>query len=364
MRRPPEGRRPWGFLLSLLLCGLAVACARRAPGVSDRIRGSALRHLPRESVGLAVVEMKALREREAAERWLDDLAADLDATPSFKMIRQALGPEVIRKVDRVALALVPQEGGGTGYAVLAEGTFEEARMRQLTGGQEILTLLEVAGQPDVSLTVLPGGTPVFGPRGVLRQVRGTGSGKDAGLGASSLMGVLGKVQPAAQIWGAIDYAPLVELARRGMSSGGREAPLSAPGAGHLKALAFQGVIDKTIAFVLFGQAEAEPGAKQLADAARGLVALARMSASQQGTGPWLEFLDGIRIDQSGPDVEVHGTLTSAIAQALAGQLPGLAEGVSGRGGAAPKEDRPALPPTGGAPPAAGREPAGGSRPPG
>jgi hypothetical protein len=362
MRRRPGRRRTGSFLPALLLCGLAAACARGAPGASDRIRSSALRHLPRESVGLAVVEMKALREREAAERWLDDLTADLDATPSFRMIRQALGPEVIRQVDRVALALVPQEGGGTGYAVLAEGTFEEPRMRQLTGGQEVLTLVEVAGQPDVSLTVLPGGVPVFGPRGVLQRVRGAGSGKDAGLGASSLIGVLGKIQPAAQIWGAIDYAPLVDLARRGM--GGREAALSASGAGHLKTLAFQGVIDKTIAFDLFGQAEAEPGAKQLADAARGLVALARMSASQQGTGPWLEFLDGIRIDQSGREVEVHGTLTSAIAQALAGRLPGLAEGASGPGGAATKEDRPALPPVGGKPSAAGREPAGGSRPPG
>jgi hypothetical protein len=364
MRRPPEQRRTWGILLALLLGGLASACARGAPGMSDRIQASALRHLPKESVGIAVVEMKALREREAAERWLEDLAADLDAAPSFKMIRQALGPDVLQKVDRVALALVPQESGGTGYAVLAEGTFEEPRMRQLTGGQEVLTLVEVAGQPDVSLTVLPGGTPVFGSRSVLQRVRGTGSRKDAGLGASSLIGVLGKVQPAAQIWGAIDYAPLVELARRGMSSGGHEAALSASGAGHLKALAFQGVIDKSIAFDLFGQAEAEPGAKQLADAARGLVALARMSASQQGTGPWLEFLDGIRIDQSGREVEVHGTLTSAIAQALAGQLPGLAEGVSGAGGAAPKGDRPDLPQAGGQPPAAGTGAPGASRPPG
>ena len=344
MRRPPGQRRPWGILTALLVGGLASACARGAPGVSDRIRTSALRHLPKESVGIAVVEMKALREREAAERWLEDLAADLDATPSFKMIRQALGPDVVRKVDRVALSLVPLEGGGTGYAVLAEGTFDEPKMRQLTGGQEVLTLVEVAGEPDVSLTVLPGGTPVFGPRAVLQRVRGTGSREDAGLGASSLIGVLGKVQPAAQVWGAIDYAPLVELARRGMSSTGHEASLQASGAGHLKALAFQGVIDKSIAFDLFGQAEAEPGAKQLADAARGLVALARMSASQQGTGPWLEFLDGIRIDQSGREVEVHGTLTSAIAQALAGQLPGLTEGMSGAGGATPTGDHPDLTP--------------------
>lgn len=223
-------------------------------------------------------------------------------------------------------------------------------MRRLTGGQGILTLLEVQGRPDVSLTVLPGGNPAFGPRSVLERLLETQAGRSGGLHESGLLGILGKVRPTAQIWGAIDYAPLADLARRALRTGGGGVSLALPqaGSGNLRALAFQGMIDKAVSFDLFGQADAEAGARQLADAARGLVALARLSASQQEARPWLEFLDGIRIDQSGGEIHVQGTLTSAMAQALAGHLPGSGEGVA----------LPGVP----APPS-GAQPAGPGRPP-
>jgi len=354
-----------GFAAALAVAGLVTECAPKAPTIADRILGSDLRLMPKESVGLAVVEMKSLRDRDAAERWLDELAAGLDNAPSLEMIRQAVGPEVVHQVDSVALALVAQPGGSTGYAVLAEGEFDEPRMRELTGGQGIVTLLEVTGRPDVSLTVLPGGNPVFGPRGVLVRLLETQAGRSGGLHESSLLGILGKVRPTAQIWGAIDYAPLADLARRALRAGGGDAPLALPqaGSGNLRALAFQGVIDKAVAFDLFGQADAEPGARQLADAARGLVALARLSASQQEARQWLEFLDGIRIDQSGAEIHVQGTLTSAMAHALAGHLPGSAEGVALPDSAAPPGGL-ALPPPGVRPPMEEAQPSGtGGRPP-
>ena len=326
------------FAAALASVLLAAGCAQRTGSIADRIRASDLRHLPQESVGLAVVEMKSLRDRGGAERWLDEIVSGLNDAPSLQTIRNVMGADAVRKVDRVALALVPQSGGETGYAVLAEGGFEEPKMRELTGGRDILTLVEVAGRPDVSLTILPGGSPVFGPRAVLERVRQVQGRREAGLAEAGFLRILGKVRPEAQVWGAIDYAPLAELARRALRDGERSVPLPPIGSATLQALAFQGQIEKSVAFDLFGQADGESGARQLADAARGLVALARMSASQQEARTWLEFLDGIRIDQSGQEIQVHGTLTSAMAQALAGRFPGAGGSQLSPGSPAEKED--------------------------
>jgi len=109
------------------LAALACACAPRAPTMADRILGSDLRLLPKESVGLAVVEMQALRDREAAERWLDDLVSGIGDFPSLAIVRQAVGEEALLEVephalDRVELGRVGRQRlqrDVVGYAQIA-----------------------------------------------------------------------------------------------------------------------------------------------------------------------------------------------------------------------------------------------------
>ena len=306
-----------GALAALLPAG----CTRPPVGVAALIRGSDLRLLPATSVGLAVVEVKSLRDQEAAARWMEDFAKQLGTTPALARVQDLLGQDTIKKVDRLSLALVPLPGGQTGYAVLVEGAFDEAKVRALTGGEAILTLLEVAGRPDMSLTVLPKSHLALGPRAVLEGMRRNLDHPDAGLLKSPLVPLLEKVRATSQIWGAIDYAPLAALARDAMAARGSSVPFPSPtAASTLRAVAFEGRIDQTIDFNLFGEADAEKGARQLSDAARGLVALARMGASQKGTKEMLDFLDGVRIDQSGSEIHVHGTLSLAMARAIAGGL--------------------------------------------
>jgi len=304
--------------LAVALLLAPYACAPKPPTSTRVIRDSSLRLLPSETVGLAVVEVARMHDREAVGRWLDDLAGATGQGPVADMLRATLGKELLAQVDRIALALVPGAAGLTSYAFLAEGRFDEAKMKTLTGGQEILTIVEVAGRPDLSLTVLPGGQLAAGPRAVLTTLRANLGRAAGGLAGSRLAPMLDRVDPTSQAWGAIDYAPLADLARGAMQ--GRGAAVNIPPAGSkgtLLGVAFQTSLDKTVEFDLVGVADAEPAAKQLADAARGLVALARMGASQSKDATWLGFLDGLRIDQKSEAIRLHGTLGPDLLRVIA-----------------------------------------------
>jgi hypothetical protein len=327
------------------------ACAPKPPTSASVIRGSSLRLLPTETVGLAVVEVARMRDREAVGRWLDDLAGATGQGPVADTVRATLGKDLMAKVDRIALALVPGAAGLTSYAFLAEGRFDEAKMKTLTGDQEILTVIEVAGRPDLSLTVLPGGQLAAGPRAILTTLRANLGGAAGGLARSRLAPMLDRVDPTSQAWGAIDYAPLADLARGAMQ--GRGAAVNIPPAGSkgtLLGVAFQTSLDKTVEFDLVGVADAEPAAKQLADAARGLVALARMGASQSKDATWLGFLDGLRIDQKSEAIRLHGTLGPDLLRVIADRWRASAGASPGMAPGAPPPAAPAAPPAPGARP--------------
>jgi hypothetical protein len=304
--------------LALTLAFAPAACAPKPPTATSVIKGSGLRLLPAETVGLAVVEVARMKDREAVGRWLDDLAGAAGQTPVVDTVRAALGKDLLTKVDRVSMALVPGAAGLTSYALLAEGRFDEARMKTLTGDQEILTLMEVAGRPDLSLTVLPGGQLAAGPRAVLTVLRVNLGRATGGLIGSRLASILDRVDPTSQAWGAIDYAPLADLTRGALQGRGTTVNIPAPGSkGALLGVGFQTSLDKTVEFELVGVADAESSAKQLADAARGLVALARMGASQSKDSAWLGFLDGLRITQASEAIHLHGTLGPELLRVLA-----------------------------------------------
>jgi hypothetical protein len=321
-------------LLAALLLSMALACARREPTVADVVRGSGLRFLPRDTAGVAVIEAARIEDRDALARWLGEAAQGLAPEAGLAPLRALMGGDLMKKVDRIAMALVPESAMPAGWAALVEGRFDPAT---LSGGDGIVPLVEIVSGPGISLTALPGGAVAIGPRAVLERIRAAAGRPQESFATAPLMSILAAVSPAAHAWGAIDYAPLADFTAGALRGSGSSLALPAPrSAGALRGVAFEGRFAAEVGFTLVGVADAEPGAKQLADGARGLVALARMGASQGNDRAWLGFLDGLRIDQAGAEVRIRGTVSRPMLRALAARVtaPGAAREADPSGAAA------------------------------
>jgi hypothetical protein len=309
------------------------------------VRDSDLRFLPRDTAGLAVLEVARFEDREAVVRWLDDFLKESGGEHGAAAIGRAFGKPLLEKIDRAALAVIPRQGT-TGYAFLAEGSFEEKIVRGLTGESGLVTLFEssgTAGTPgappaaDVSLLALPGNHLALGPRAVLENLRAGLAHPDDGLLGGPLLAVLKTVDPGHQVWGGFDVAAVTAL-QQAATQVSPPAPMVGL-AKNLSAIAFQAAFGKTVDFDLVGLASGESGAKTLADATRGLVAIARVSASQGASGhastpadpahAWFDFLDGLTITQNGSEVRVRGRLDAVTARAF------VAAAESGGGAASP-----------------------------
>ena len=356
----PGPRRRAGIVAGLALAAVlsASGCAGKPADVGAAVRQSDLRFLPKETAGLAVVEVARFKDRQAVGRWLEDFTKEAGLAGGLDRVRAALGPDALDKLDRLSLALVPTAGetgaGGlaTGYAILAEGRFEEKMVKNLTGNG-LVTLVEVGTAPDLSIAALPSSHLALGPRAIVEKVRaaaGSAAAAKDGLAEARVMSVLKRVSPAKQIWGGIDYSVLTTLIGQ-EGSGGAASPMSGF-TRSLRALAFQGAIDDSVEFDLVGVADGEPGAKSLADAARGLVAIARVGASQganraaeggaadpaaEAAKAWMRFLDGVSIAQSREEIRVHGLLDGAMAKSFAGAATRAVPG-AGAGTGAPPAD--------------------------
>jgi len=324
-------------LLVALLVALGPGCARHEPTVADVVRGSSLRFLPRDTAGVAVMEVARIEDRAALTRWLGEAAGGLTRGSGLAPLAALIGGDLMKQVDRVAVALIP---GGTpaatgapaglpadhpaaaaappGWAVLVEGRFDPATLKAADG---IVPLVEIASGPAICMTALPGGALAIGPRGELESIRAIAGRPQEGFAGAPLMSILAAVSPSGQAWGAIDYTPLADFTTGALRGSGSSLSLPAPrSAGALRGVAFEGHLAAGAGFTVVGVADAEPGAKQLAAGARGLVALARMGASQGQDTAWLGFLDGLRIDQAGAEVRIQGTIAGPMLQALAARL--------------------------------------------
>jgi len=285
-----------------------------------------------------VLEVTPLRGLAAFDRWVKEISSAAEQEGPLGVLEKRFGPEAFDRIERLGLAIVPQRGDRVGYAILADGPFGEQAMRARLGDQEILTVLQIEGRPDFSVTVLEGGSLALGPRQVLEEMRANASRRNAGIDSNTLiLDLLRKIRPASEVWGAIDYRTIAKF--------GRQAPWSAaPGSAALKdnpvasalvALAFQGRIVGTPDFEVTGRADDEAGAHKLADAARGLVALGRMGVTQQQAADWVGFLDGIRIEQKGEDVLLRAPVPPALMSAIAEKARAAAAAMPARETVAP-----------------------------
>jgi len=314
-------------LLALALAG-GQGCLQPRPTAATLVATSHLRLLPQQSVGLLVLEVRSLRDRRPVAAWLSDLASRTQQEGAFQALMERFGRQIITQLDRLALAAVPLQDEQLGFALLAEGEFDEATLREALGGEEILTLLEIPDKPDLSVTVLEGGTLGLAPRAVLTGIRRTEAGDSQGVAANrTLMTLLERVESGSQVWGVVDYAPMARLAGRTVGDGGLASiplPGRTPG-GSLLAVAFQGMIDDPIDVAIIGQAALEDDAARLADAARGLIALGRMAAAgDDDRAELLALLETIDITQTGAFVNLHGQIPAEM-------LSRLAEGLTAGG---------------------------------
>ena len=310
-------------VLVVALGVLAAAGCGQKKGAAGLVKSSALGTFPKETVALLVIEIKKVRKLGADLPWVKDLAsvAESEGGP-FKVVIERLGRDTVEQVNRLSLAVVPTDDDRLGYGVLAEGSFDAAKMRQALGGQDLLTVVEAAGKVDFSISVLPDGSLALGPRQVLEAMRANAAARGHGLDANALLlGPLEKVRPEAQFWGAIDCRRLAEIVRRSTEAGDLSGlPLSSRAANSLLSLAFRGMIGESVEIDLMGLADAEASARTLADSARGIIALGRVGAGRDQAKEWLDFLDGIRIGQSGPDVSLRASIPSQTMKSLVGHM--------------------------------------------
>lgn len=345
--------------VAALLVLAALACSQKK-GAAGLVKSSALGTFPKETAALLVIEIKKVKKLGSDLPWVRNLAsmAEGDGGP-FKDIVQRLGKETLSQIDRLSLAVVPGIDGRVSYGVLAEGSFDTVKMREATGGQDILTLVEAPGKMDFSISVLPGGSLALGPRQVLETMRGNAAARGRGLDSNELLlRPLEKVRTEAQFWGTIDCRSLAEIVRRSTQAGDLGGlPLDSKAAQSLLSLAFRGTIGESTEVDLLGEADAEGSAKTLADSARGLIALGRVGAGRDQAKEWLELLDGIHIAQSGTEVTLRASIPSKTMQTFVGRMVST-EQVSPSPGAV-REGTPVLPGPGqAAPPAAPAGPPG------
>jgi len=306
-----------------VLCLLAAvpACGGRK-GAAGMVRSSALGTFPQDSVALLVLEVRKIRALHGDTPWLKDVAALADRQDGpFGDIIRRLGTDVLQQVDRLSLAIAPRPDRLVAYAVMAEGAFDGAKVRDALGGSDLLTLVETE-QMDFSVALMPDGSLALGPKSVLDTMRANGSSRGHGLDANAaILAPLEKVRPEAQFWGALDCRSLQRLFKEASASPnfGR-LPLDSAPVQSLMSIAFRGMVADSVDLELFGHADAETHAKTLADAARGLVALGRVGAGRDQAKEWADFLDGIHIDQSRADVNLRASIPAKTIESFVAQM--------------------------------------------
>ena len=307
---------------ALGILALASACGRKG-GAAGVVRASVLGTYPKESVALLVLEVKKVRTLGEDVPWMKRLAslAEEEGGP-FQEVVKRLGADTIDQLGRLSMAVVPDAGHGVAYGILAEGSFDPVKIRAALGGRDLLTLVEAEGKQDFSLAILPDGSLGLGPRRVLEVMRGNAAARGQGLdGNQALLASLERVRTEAQFWGALDCRSLGRLVRDATSTGDL-ARLSLP-SGKLDALlslAFRGTIGESVDLDVLARADAEANARNLADAARGLVALGRIGAGREQAKAWRDFLDGIRVDQKGTDLSLHAAIPPTTMQSFVEQM--------------------------------------------
>jgi len=308
---------------------LVLACARPERGPGAAVREGALAAYPKESVGLVAIEVDKLKKVKPEARWLESVASDPSVGGVVRELRDAFGADLLDTVTRVSLAIVPQEEHRVGYGLMVErkvgagAAVKTGGVAGATAADAIMPLVSVQGQTDLNATTLADGTLVIGPRAVLETVRGNAAHPGTGLGTSQgMLAPLDKLPGGSHIWGAVDFQTLQHLAREAAQSRGATLPAipDNPTINTIVSIGFHGKVGKTLDFALLGQTAGDKDAKNLGDAARALLALARAGLNKDQKPQWFDLLDSISVDQTGRDVTLKGNVSERTLDAFASQM--------------------------------------------
>jgi len=269
-----------------------------------------------------VMEVKKIRAFHPDTPWMKEMASRSGRQGgAIAGILTRLGPEVLSRLDRLSLAVVPRPDRTVAYGVLAEGTFDGPKVREALGGESSLTLIET-GNLDFSVVVLKDGSVALGPRSVLDTMLANDVARGHGLDENpAILTALEDVRQEGQVWGAVDCRSLQSLFKQ--SPGTTDLTglsLSSAPVQSLMSISFRGMIGDTVDIDVYGRADAEANARTLADAARGLVALGRVGAGRDQAREWLDLLDGILISQSGSSLVLRASIPAKSMESFVGQI--------------------------------------------
>jgi len=210
---------------------------------------------------------------------------------SFLELQAKTGLDPERDVQSIIVA-----GQGKDDSVaLVLGSFDRETLARVMGSPEVgtvashsgATLYLLAGNdqdqgPGVKLhaaTFLDDTTLALGSRPAIEALLGRRAGREPGLGqGSSLAKLLGRVKPGSTFWMVGDPSLLANLPQVLPVPGGGQDRLTIPG---LLGLVVAGDVEPQVSLDLVADTKDEAAARNLADMARGLLALATMQASQR-----------------------------------------------------------------------------------
>lgn len=300
------------YLLSSLLC-LASGSALAAGALPEEALV-----LPGSSHFLAGVEVRRIIQSPLYQKYQTELKAKADSEGKnpFKELLDKTGLDAEKDIERVVFA--GQGGPAPSGAALVIGTFQPTRLASYIAKQKGIKVLpakgrtlyisapSAAGKSETATVVMDARRILIGERPA---VEGILASTGPGLSANpELTGLVTRVSPNAAFWVVADEKLLSELPK-GENAGppGLNMPT-------FKSMVLSADISPELAFDLAGETD-ELGAKNLADALRGFVALGAMQA---GDKPELGRLaQAITVTNQGPRIGITLRLPADLIDALA-----------------------------------------------
>ncbi|HVO11373.1 MAG TPA: hypothetical protein VMX54_11585 [Vicinamibacteria bacterium] len=242
--------------------------------------------LPADARFLIGCDVQRLTSSPFYARFGKDRALQPDA---LRVLEEKTGINPARDVQQIVIAGTGATRESPGLA-LVTGHFDlgklgrtletEGRARGYNHeGVTVYAFKEEGPQP-VAVAFLGGDALLFGTRDRVEQGVSSSTRGDAPLrGNAGLMALLQRLRPGSTFWMVGDQSLLAGL----------PASLPAPGAGGgasislpaLRSLTVTGDLDPQVSLSVTAEAADEPGAKNLADVVRGLVALGSLQAQQK-----------------------------------------------------------------------------------
>jgi hypothetical protein len=298
--------RTWALLALVLEVGVGASCRR----FSQRQQVPDVSSLPADTMVVVSVDTSRLREAP--------LYKNLNPEPGqVKTFLQRLGINPDRDLDQMIFAFRGSAEGGTEWYALLRGRFDSKRIDK--GMEEpgarmsvetyrrrnIYNLVRVPDIGDLSFAVVDAGAVALGKSESIRMILDVGDKAAPSLVTNDkMMKLVAGLDPRAQIWGVMDGKELMRVAekRRESLSGTFPQPalknLSSVVDGRLWA-----VVTEDLGISLEIGSSSEKGAKNLADAIRGILAFARMG-TERGDPETASLIESIGVKDMGKSVRI------------------------------------------------------------